>query len=213
MEQGISVFLKEKANMLAGRKVELISADTGGNPAGAKTKAQELIERDKVHVVIGPLAAFELPAILDYVRDNATPLMSLAAAEDVTQRRANPFMIRASASSAQCCHVLGDYAAKYLKYHRAAAIAEDTAFGYEQFCWLSARVRGQWWQGHQEAVAASRDAGLHPLHRPDHQGGLLRERIGRVESGEVHALLRGSRAGGQSPAASRMDCHGRCFAA
>ena len=133
MEQGISVFLKEKANLFAGRKVELISADTGGNPAGAKTKAQELIERDKVHVIIGPLAAFELLAILDYVRDNATPLISLAAAEDVTQRRANPFMIRASASSAQCCHVLGDYAAKYLKYHRAAAIAEDTAFGYEQF--------------------------------------------------------------------------------
>ena len=46
--------------MLAGRKVELIVADTGGNPAGAKTKAQELIERDKVDVILGPLAAFEL---------------------------------------------------------------------------------------------------------------------------------------------------------
>ena len=34
-------------------------ADTGGNPAGAKTKAQELVERNKVHVIIGPLAAFE----------------------------------------------------------------------------------------------------------------------------------------------------------
>jgi branched-chain amino acid transport system substrate-binding protein len=67
------------------------------------------------------------------VRDSATPLVSLAAAEDVTQRRANPFAIRASASSAQCCHVLGDYAAKDLKYKRAATIAEDTAFGYGQF--------------------------------------------------------------------------------
>jgi branched-chain amino acid transport system substrate-binding protein len=45
MEQGIAAFLKEKGNTLAGRKVEFISADTGGNPAGAKTKAQELIER------------------------------------------------------------------------------------------------------------------------------------------------------------------------
>src|SRR5438034_2533603 len=132
MEQGIATLLKEKSNTLAGRKIEFISADTGGNPAGAKTKAQELIERDKVNVILGPLAAFELLAITDYVRDNQTPLISLAAAEDVTQRKANPFVIRPSATSAQCCHAMGDYAAKELKYKRAATISEDFAFGYEQ---------------------------------------------------------------------------------
>ncbi len=132
MEQGIAALLKEKKNTLAGRKIEFISADTGGNPAGAKTKAQELIERDKVNVILGPLAAFELLAITDYVRENQTPLISLAAAEDVTQRKANPFVIRPSSTSAQCCHVMGDYAAKELKYKRAATISEDFAFGYEQ---------------------------------------------------------------------------------
>src|SRR3954469_15979371 len=132
MEQGIAVFLKEKNNSLGGRKIEFVSADTGGNPAGAKTKAQELIDGDKVNVILGPLAAFELLAITDYVRDNKTPLISLAAAEDVTQRKANPFVIRPSATSAQCGHVMGDYAAKELKYKRAATISEDFAFGYEQ---------------------------------------------------------------------------------
>ena len=132
MEQGITTLLKEKNNTLAGRKIEFISADTGGNPAGAKTKAQELIERDKINVILGPLAAFELLAITDYVRENQTPLISLAAAEDVTQRRANPFVIRPSATSAQCCHAMADYAAKELKYKRAATISEDFAFGYEQ---------------------------------------------------------------------------------
>ena len=132
MEQGIATFLKQKGNILGGRRVELISADTGGNPAGAKTKAQEVIERDGVNVILGPLAAFELLAITDYVRDHETPLISLAAAEDVTQRHANPFVIRPSATSAQCCHVMGDYAAKDLKYKRAATFSEDFAFGYEQ---------------------------------------------------------------------------------
>src|SRR6476619_4397013 len=132
MEQGIAAFLKEKGSTLAGRKVELLVADTGGNPAGAKTKAQEVVERDKVNVILGPLAAFELLAITDYVRDNATPLISLAAAEDVTQRKANPFVIRPSATSGQCSHVMGDYAAKELKYARAATFSEDFAFGYEQ---------------------------------------------------------------------------------
>jgi branched-chain amino acid transport system substrate-binding protein len=132
MEQGIAAFLKEKNNTLAGRKIELLVADTGGNPAGARTKAQEVIERDKVNVILGPLAAFELLAITDYVRDNATPLISLAAAEDVTQRKTNPFVIRPSATSGQCSHAMADYAAKELKLTRMATISEDFAFGHEQ---------------------------------------------------------------------------------
>src|SRR6266851_7217170 len=125
MEQGIATLLKEKDGTLAGRKVELLVADTGGNPAGAKTKAQEVIERDKVNVILGPLAAFELLAITDYVRQQGTPLISLAAAEDVTQRRANPFVIRPSATSGQCSHAIGDYAAKELNFKRVASISDD----------------------------------------------------------------------------------------
>src|SRR6476469_4540399 len=124
MEQGIATLLKEKGNTLAGRKVELLVADTGGNPAGAKTKAQELIERDKVNVILGPLAAFELLAITDYVRDNATPLISLAAAEDVTQRKANPWLVRPSSTSGQGAHVIADYAAKERKFKRMATISD-----------------------------------------------------------------------------------------
>jgi branched-chain amino acid transport system substrate-binding protein len=44
MEQGVALFLKHRGNRLGGRPAELIIADTGGNPAGTKTKAQELIE-------------------------------------------------------------------------------------------------------------------------------------------------------------------------
>src|SRR5437667_7107997 len=52
MEQGIVLFLKERNYTLAGRKVELFVGDTGGNPAQAKTRTQELIERNRVHVFI-----------------------------------------------------------------------------------------------------------------------------------------------------------------
>src|SRR5690348_786213 len=132
MEQGVQVFLKQHNNMMGGRKVDFISADTGGNPAGAKTKAQELVERDKVDVILGPLAAFELLAITDYIAQVKTPLMSLAAAEDVTQRRPNPYYLRASATSAQAMHPMADYAAKELKLKRIITVSEDFAFGYEQ---------------------------------------------------------------------------------
>ena len=132
MEQGLTTFLKEKDFTLAGRKVELVSADTGGSPAGTKTKAQELVERDKVDVITGPLAAFELLAITDYIAQQKMPLLSLAAAEDVTQRRPNPYFLRASACSSQAMHPMADYAAKELKLKRMITIVEDFAFGYEQ---------------------------------------------------------------------------------
>ncbi len=132
MEQGIVTFLKEKNYTFAGRKVEFFSADTGGNPAGAKTKAQELIERDKVDAIVGPLAAFELLAITDYIAQQKTPMLSLAAAEDLTQRRPNPYFLRASATSAQAMHPMADYAAKEMKLKRIVTISEDFAFGYEQ---------------------------------------------------------------------------------
>ena len=132
MEQGIVTFLKEKNYTFAGRKVEFISADTGGNPAGTKTKAQELIERDKVDTIVGPLAAFELLAITDYIAQQKTPCLSLAAAEDMTQRRPNPYFLRASATSSQAMHPMADFAAKELKLKRMITISEDFAFGYEQ---------------------------------------------------------------------------------
>ena len=132
MEQGIVTYLKEKNYTFAGRKVEFISADTGGNPAGTKTKAQELIERDKVDAIVGPLAAFELLAITDYIRDQKMPLLSLAAAEDMTQRRPNPYFLRASSTSAQAMHPMADFAAKEMKLKRIITISEDFAFGYEQ---------------------------------------------------------------------------------
>ena len=132
MEQGTNLFLKDRNNTLAGRKVELIVGDTGGNPAGAKTKAQELIERDNVDMIFGPLAAFELLAISDYVAAHKTPILSLAAAEDMSQRKPNPYFVRASGTAAQNMHPLADYTAKELKYRTVITISEDFAFGYEQ---------------------------------------------------------------------------------
>jgi branched-chain amino acid transport system substrate-binding protein len=132
MEQGTLLFLKDRERKIAGRPVELVIADTGGNPAGAKTKAQELIERDGVDLIFGPLAAFELLAVSSYIADKKVPILSLAAAEDMTQRKPNPYLVRASATSAQAMHPLADYAAKELKYKTVITVSDDFAFGYEQ---------------------------------------------------------------------------------
>src|SRR5580692_10393148 len=58
-EEGAALFLKERGGMIAGRKIELITQDTAGNPSQARAKTQELVERYKVPVMIGPLATNE----------------------------------------------------------------------------------------------------------------------------------------------------------
>lgn len=131
MERALIIYLKERNYMIAGRKVELITGDTGGVPATARTKTQEMVEKDNVHCLIGPLAAFEALAIDDYIREKNMPTLSVAAAEDMTQRHANPWFVRATSTSSQCAHPLGEYAAKELKFKRMITIADDIAYGQE----------------------------------------------------------------------------------
>jgi branched-chain amino acid transport system substrate-binding protein len=131
MEQGLNVYIEEHDGMMAGRPVELIVADTGGSPATAKTKAQELVARDGVDAIIGPLAAFEALAINDYIASVGVPTLSIAAAEDMTQRAPNPYFVRASSSSAQASHPMGHYAAVDRGFLRAVTIADDFAYGQE----------------------------------------------------------------------------------
>jgi branched-chain amino acid transport system substrate-binding protein len=131
MERGLTIFLKEKNYTLGGRKVTLTVADSGGVPAQARTKMQELVERDKVQAVVGPLAAFEALAMDDYIRSAQIPTLPIAGAEDMTQRKANPWFVRATSTSAQCSYPMADYCAKTLKYKRMAAIADDFAYGHE----------------------------------------------------------------------------------
>jgi branched-chain amino acid transport system substrate-binding protein len=132
MHEGLTLYLKQHGNKLAGRDIEVITLDTAGQPATTRTRTQEAVERYNVHVIIGPLAAFEALAINDYVRQAKVPVISpSAAAEDLTQRNPNPWFVRAVGSSAQFNQPFGEYAAKTLKYKRIATIGDDFAFGHE----------------------------------------------------------------------------------
>ena len=131
MERALVQYLKEKNYTLAGRKIELFVGDSAGVPAQARTKIQELVERDKIHIMIGPLAAAEALAADDYIRQAQLLTLSVAAAEDLTQRRPNPWFTRGTATSAQRAHPMADYAYKELKMRRMVTIADDFAYGHE----------------------------------------------------------------------------------
>ncbi|MEP9377320.1 ABC transporter substrate-binding protein [Aquabacter sp. CN5-332] len=132
MEQALTLYMKERNNILAGVPVEIITVDTGGAPSVARTKMQELVERNQISAMIGPLSTQEALALDDYIRETKTPTISIAAADDMTQRRTNPWFVRVASTSSQCAHVMGDYAAKDLKFKRCSTIADDIAYGHEQ---------------------------------------------------------------------------------
>ncbi len=131
--EGAAFYVKERGGMIAGRKVELITQDTAGNPAVARNKTQELIELSKVPVMIGPLATNEALAIDGYIRDTKVPLITTtsAATIDLKSHAVNPWVLHAFGTAPQVTFALGDYAAKTLGFKRMAIVAEDFTYGHE----------------------------------------------------------------------------------
>ena len=54
IDNGIKLYMKQKGDTVAGKKIEIIRKDTGGpNPDVAKRLAQELVTRDNVDILAG----------------------------------------------------------------------------------------------------------------------------------------------------------------
>jgi branched-chain amino acid transport system substrate-binding protein len=81
--------------------------------------------------MIGPLDTASALAADDYIRQAQLLTLSVAAAEDMTQRKPNPWFTRGTSTSSQSAMPLADYAAKTLKYKRMVVIGDDIAYGHE----------------------------------------------------------------------------------
>jgi branched-chain amino acid transport system substrate-binding protein len=73
---GFQLAVKTLGGKLGGREVELIVQDDELKPDVAVSKAQGLVERDKVDFVVGPIFSNILAAILKPVTDSGTILIS-----------------------------------------------------------------------------------------------------------------------------------------
>src|SRR5262245_14479916 len=126
MEDGLQFGLKERAGTLAGRKVEVLFGDSAGQPGLTRAKTLELVERNRVNVLTGPVAAFEVYAISDYIRQAEMPIIiSPAAADDITQRKDNPWLVRGTISGSQVTYPLGEYAERKFRCTLIRTIREQ----------------------------------------------------------------------------------------
>jgi branched-chain amino acid transport system substrate-binding protein len=132
MVNGFQLFLDEQGGKLAGRDVKVIIEDDESKPATGLTKARGLVEGQGVHVLIGPLSAAVGYAIRDYIDGKKQPaIYPIVSAEDITQRKRSPYIVRVGWSSAQPSHPFGKWVYDNLKYRRIAMAGFDFAFGWE----------------------------------------------------------------------------------
>jgi len=68
---------------VAGRKLQLIVKDTGGDPAKALSFAKQLIDEEQVFAIIGPPTSGETMAVKPVAQEAKTLLLSCAAAEAI----------------------------------------------------------------------------------------------------------------------------------
>jgi branched-chain amino acid transport system substrate-binding protein len=132
MINGMQLYLEEQGYRLAGREVKLIIEDDEGKPPTGITKARSLVESQGVHVLVGPLSAAVGYAIAPYVDSKKLPtLFPIVSAEDITQRKRSPYIVRTGWSSSQPSHPFGKWVYDNLKYRKIAMTGYDFAFGWE----------------------------------------------------------------------------------
>lgn len=132
MINGLQLFFEEQHYRLAGREVKLIIEDSEGKPATGLTKARGLVEGQGIHVLIGPLSAAVGYAIAPYVDEKKIPaLYPIVSADDITQRKRSPYIVRTGWSSSQPSHPFGKWVYDNLRYRKMAMIGYDFAFGWE----------------------------------------------------------------------------------
>ena len=132
MVNGLSMWLEENGNQIAGRKVELIVEDTQGQPNIALTKLGKLVESDKVDVLSGGLFAHVGYALAPKVDQYKIPMLyPVMASDDLTQRKPAKWVVRNGWTSSQPSHPFGEWVYKTLGYKRVVTIGIDYSFGWE----------------------------------------------------------------------------------
>ena len=132
MVNGLTMYLEETGYQMGGRKVELIVEDDQGRPDTALAKVRKVVEHDQVHLVAGILFGHLGYAVAPKIEEYKLPgLITVAASDDLTQRLKYRWVVRTGWASSQPSHPFGEYAARTLKYKKAAVIASDYAFAWE----------------------------------------------------------------------------------
>jgi branched-chain amino acid transport system substrate-binding protein len=108
---GVSLYLAEHGDTVAGRKVEVVVKDDAGNPDTSRRMAQELVVNDKAAVLAGFGLTPQAFAVAPIATQGKTPMVVMqAATSSVTEK--SPYIVRTSMTLPQVTVGVADWATK-----------------------------------------------------------------------------------------------------
>ena len=129
MIAGAKYFVEENGTTVAGKKVELIIKDDGGQPDNAKRIAQEFIVNDKVAVLAGFTFTPVALAVAPLATEGKTPQVVMAAGTSIITEK-SPYIARTFYTIAQTAVPMAQWAAKN-NIKKVVTLVSDYAPGYD----------------------------------------------------------------------------------
>jgi branched-chain amino acid transport system substrate-binding protein len=130
IDKGMKLYMKLNASKLPpGIRLELLARDDGGaNPDKARQLAQELIVREKIHLLTGLIWTPNVMAIAPLAQEAKVPMLVMNAGGSAVTTR-SPYIARFSFTLWQSCYPLGQWAATH--YKTAYIAVSDLAPGHD----------------------------------------------------------------------------------
>jgi branched-chain amino acid transport system substrate-binding protein len=112
-----------------GRKVEIITRDTQGDPTKAVNAAVELASRDKVHAVFGPTNSGEALATTPILSRFKIPNLQQGVLDRLIDPEKFPYAFRNAATNTQWDAANRNYCMNVLKVRKIAVLGDNTGYG------------------------------------------------------------------------------------
>jgi branched-chain amino acid transport system substrate-binding protein len=120
-------------NTIDGVTVELVYADTAGDPQQALEQARRLVEQENVDFLMGLVNSAVAVPMAQFADEEQVPfLMVVAGAQAATGPDRSPYVYRTGMANGQQDRPLGWYTATELGYTKAATFAWDFLVGEER---------------------------------------------------------------------------------
>lgn len=129
--QGVIFAVDEinRAGGILGRKVELLTRDTAGDPVKAVNLAQQLVFADKVQFVIGPVNSGEALATVPVLARAGVPNIVIGAIDELVSPTRFPLAFRTINTNTQWIASANAYALDVLKRRKVAIIGDTSGYG------------------------------------------------------------------------------------
>ncbi|MHC2801782.1 branched-chain amino acid transport system substrate-binding protein [Bradyrhizobium diazoefficiens] len=127
IENAIKLYMQQKGDTVAGKKIEIILKDDAAIPDKTKTAAQELIVNDKVNFIAGFGVTPAALAAAPLATQAKIPEVVMAAGTSIITER-SPYIVRTSFTLAQSWTIIADWAVKN-GIKKVATLTSDYAPG------------------------------------------------------------------------------------